>query len=179
MSKQRYIALLRGINVGGNKKIKMEDLREMLSKLGYENPKTVLASGNAAFDAEGNADEIKSTIEQGIESTFGFSVNVIILPREQIEKLVAANPFAGIEVTKETRLYVTFLPEKPSVTIEIPYHAPDGDFTILQVTDSEIISVLVLSAKMKTTDSMNILEAEFGKGITTRNWNTVLKIATL
>ena len=180
MAKQRYIVLLRGINVGGNKKIKMADLRTMLTDLGYDNPKTVLASGNAAFDSDDKAADIQSAIEGAIESTFGFSVSVIVIPRQQIEDLVDANPFDGIDITKDTRLYVTFLPAPPeNVTIDIPYHSDDGSFTILQVSDDEVCSVLDLSTGTKSTDAMKILESEFGKNITTRNWNTVLKIATL
>ena len=180
MSTTRYIALLRGINVGGNKMIKMADLRHLVESLGYDDVKTVLASGNVAWDTENDdADVMRTMIEQAIETTFGFSVSVIIIPQAQIETLVESDPFAGIEVTKDTRLYVTFLPEPPTSTLNIPYHAPDKDFSILRVSDTEICSVLTLSGKTRTTDSMNILEAEFGKNITTRNWNTVLKLENL
>lgn len=180
MPEIRYVALLRGINVGGHKKIKMADLREMFASLGFENTKTVLASGNVAWDAaDDDLASVQATIAGGIESTFGFSVSVIVMPRAQIERLVASDPFAGIEVTKETRLYVTFLPEPTPTTLNIPYHAPTQDFTILRVTDTEVCSVLTLSPTSRTVDSMKILEQEFGKHITTRNWNTVVKLAGL
>lgn len=180
MSTTRYIALLRGINVGGHKKIKMADLRAMFASLGFENTKTALASGNVAFDAESSGtDPLQAAIEQGIEATFGFIVSVIVMPREQVEHLVARDPFAGVEVTEDTRLYVTFLPEPTPTTLDIPYHAPAQDFTILCVTDTEVCSVLTLSPTSRTVDSMNILEQEFGKNITTRNWNTVEKLASL
>jgi uncharacterized protein (DUF1697 family) len=180
MSKTRYIALLRGINVGGSKKVEMAVLRTLLASLGFENVKTVLASGNAAWDAEG--DDIagmRSAIEQGIEATFGFSVNVMVRPRKQVERLVASDPFGDVEVTKDTRLYVTFLPAPTKAQLEIPYHAPAQDFTILSVTDTAVCSVLTLSPTSRTVDSMSILEQVFGKDITTRNWNTVVKLAGL
>jgi uncharacterized protein (DUF1697 family) len=180
MATTRYIVLLRGINVGGHKKIKMADLRAMLTTLGFANVKTVLASGNVGLDADrSDTAALKATIEGGIESTFGFTVSVIVFPREQVETLVKSDPFAGIEVTQDTRLYVTFLPEPPQTTLEIPYESPDADFTILRVTDTEVCSVLTLTPKSRSVDSMNILETEFGKNITTRNWNTVVKLATL
>jgi uncharacterized protein (DUF1697 family) len=180
MSKARYVALLRGINVSGNKKIKMEELREMFASREFENVKTVLASGNVAWDAESDdVDAMQATIEQGIEATFGFSVSVIVMPREQVERLVASDPFAGVEITKDTRLYVTFLPEPTATSLELPYHVPTQDFTILCVTDTEVCSVLTLSPTSRTVDSMSILEKEFGKSVTTRNWNTVVKLASL
>ena len=179
MPDSRYIALLRGINVGGNKKIKMADLRDMAESLGFENVKTALASGNMAWDADSSDTHALQTIlEQGIEQTFGFHVNVIVLPQTHIKALVASNPFADIEVTKDTRLYVTFLAKPTPTSLDIPYHAPTGDFTILRVTDTEVCSVLTLT-ETRTVNAMDILEEEFGKQVTTRNWNTVLKLASL
>jgi uncharacterized protein (DUF1697 family) len=176
----RYIALLRGINVGGNKQIRMADLRALFVSLGFENVQTALASGNAAFDAE-SADRgaLQAVIEGRIESTFGFPVSVIVMTRQHVETLVKDDPFAGINVTEDTYRYVTFLPEAPDGKIDLPYHTPGNDFTILRATDREVYSVLTLSPAFKTTDSMKVLETLFGKNITTRNWNTVLKIAEL
>lgn len=79
-------------------------------------------------------------------------------------------------------MYVTFLPEKSKDYVKIPYlpaqagESPEKDFTILRVTDNEVCSVLTLSKERKTTDAMHILEKTFGKNITTRNWNTIIRI---
>lgn len=178
MSNNRFIALLRGINVGGHKKIKMVDLRDMLASMGYAQVKTALASGNAAWDtAQSDVAVMRADIERNIAARFGFSVSTIVIPRTQIEKLVASDPFAGIEVTENTRLYVTFLPAPTPTTLEIPHHMEN--FSILRVTDNEVCSVLTLTPKSRTVDSMAILEDEFGKTITTRTWKTVLKLADL
>ena len=176
----RHIALLRGINVSGSKKIKMAELRELLTSLGFENVTTVLASGNVAWNAEGvDTAAMQTAIEHGIQATFGFSVDIIVMPRAQVERLVASDPFKGVPVTENTRLYVTFLPAPPKADLDISYHAPAQDFTILSVTDIAVCSVLTLSPTSRTVDSMSILEQKFGKNITTRNWNTVLKLADL
>jgi uncharacterized protein (DUF1697 family) len=179
MTATRYIALLRGINVGGHKKIKMADLREMFTALGFTSVKTALASGNIAWDAAGaDPDVMQAAIAQGIEDTFGFSVSVIVFPRAQVEALVDRAPFAGLEVTKETRLYVTFLPVPAPTTLDLPYRTATGDFTILSASDTEVCSVLTIT-HTRSVDAMQVLETEFGKNITTRNWNTVLKLAAL
>lgn len=176
----RYIALLRGINVGGRKKIKMADLRTMFSNMGFANAKTVLATGNIGFDTQKtDPSQLKTQISEEIKQAFGHDVNVLIRTQANIQTLVNTNPFTNIDVTENTRLYVSFLSSKAQHSLEIPYIAPAHNFTILQVSDDTVCSVLELSPKTRSTDSMKILEQEFGKNITTRNWNTVLKIADL
>lgn len=174
----QYIALLRGINVGGNKIVPMADLKKMLGKMGYKNVKTILASGNVLLEArETKAQKLAETIGKKFEETFGFNSHIIVRTAEQIKKLVESEPFKGITVTADTRLYITFLTEKPKSVLQIPYTSPDGGFQILAVNESEVCSVLTLSPKSDTVKSMAILEKEFGKNITTRNWNTVMKFS--
>lgn len=173
----RYVALLRGINVGGNKKVPMADLKKMLEKMGYTNVKTLLNSGNAMFDAAGTTEKkLRDEIENGIEKVFGFGAHTIIRPISEIEKLIKSDPFKGIKVTEATRLYVTFLSDKPTSKLKIPYESPDKLFKILRVDDHHICSVLTVTDTKNTTDVMGILEKEYGKNVTTRNWNTVQKM---
>ena len=176
----KYIALLRGINVGGNKKVPMAILRETLEALGYQNVKTLLNSGNVVFESdEKTIDVLAKTIEKKLEEVFNVHIPTILRTYDNIQKLIESDPFKNILVTPQTRLYITFLASKPSSNLPIPYKSPEKDFIILQVTDTEIISVLTLSEKRGTVDAMSILEKEFGKQITTRNWNTVVKISKL
>lgn len=173
----KYIAFLRGINVGGHKKVKMEELKKTFEALGFENVKTLLASGNVIFSAPPeNESTLVQKIEKKLETAFGHEIGVLIRKIETLQKLAEANPFAGIEVTPQTRLYVTFLAEKSSSSLKIPYETPDRNFIILSATGSEVCSVLTLSPDSRTVDLMSILEKEFGRKITTRNWNTIQKI---
>jgi uncharacterized protein (DUF1697 family) len=173
----KYVSFLRGINVGGNKKVPMGDLKNAVEALGFSNVTTLLNSGNVVFETdESHPDAVRKKIEKKIESVFGFHADVIIRTGEKIRKLVASDPFQGITVTKQTRLYVTFLGDKPLNNVKVPYESAEKDYKILSVTDGEICSVLTLSEKSRSVDSMSILEKTFGKDITTRNWNTVVKI---
>jgi uncharacterized protein (DUF1697 family) len=106
----------------------------------------------------------------------GHKVSVQIRSIDEIQKLADRAPFKKIKVTPETRLYITFLPEKPKSKLKIPYESPEKDFKILEVSDREICSVVTLSPGRGTLDMMGFVEKEFGKNITTRNWNTVGKI---
>jgi len=76
-------------------------------------------------------------------------------------------------------LYVTFLSETSDTSLEIPYESPEKDLRILRASNHEICSVLILSQKRGTVDLMSFIEKEFGKNVTTRNWNTVKKLAAL
>lgn len=177
----QYVALLRGINVGGNKKVPMADLKKLLEKSGYENVKTLLASGNVVFDSsEEKLVTITNNLEAIIEKKFGFPVPTVVRPMEEIQKLIISNPFKGITVTKDTRLYVTFRGDATNKkTLKIPYKDPECEFHLLKVTDGEIISYIIVDGSRGTVDAMGILEKEFGKNITTRNWNTVQKIGAI
>lgn len=173
----QYVALLRGINVGGNKIVPMAKLKNMLEKIGCTNVKTILASGNVLLESpEASATKLAAAIAKKFEETFGFDSHIIVRTAKQIETLVKSEPFKGIKVTPETRLYVTFLTEKPKHTLKIPHTSPDGGFKILAISDGEVCSVLTLTKSAGSVDAMKILEQTFGKNITTRNWNTVLKL---
>lgn len=171
-----YIAFLRGINVGGHKKVPMAELKQMFEKMGFKNVKTFLASGNVVFGTEKeNVKTLAEKIASNVEKAFGFLVHIIVRTVSDIEKMLQSEPFRDVKVTSQTRLYVTFLSEKPKSKLEIPYSSPDQSFRILNVTNGVIFSVVDLT-KTGTLDAMDFLEKEFGKNITTRNWNTVIKI---
>jgi uncharacterized protein (DUF1697 family) len=176
----KYAAFLRGINVGGNTKISMSQLNHALSAT-FTDVKTLLNSGNVVFESsESNEENVRQKVEEIIKKTFGLDIHVIVRTQKQLQALVTLEPFKKITVTPHIRLYVTFLLKKPATgSLKIPYESEEKDFRILQVIDREVISVLDLSKGKGTIDAMKILEKEFGKSVTTRNWNTVSKTATL
>lgn len=168
----KYAAFLRGINLG-KRQVKMGDLKIVLEEIGLENVKTLLASGNVIFESnEKDSTKLRKRIEAQLKSKFGFKIDTILRSIEEIEKLVKNNPFRKIEVNKDTRLYVTFFGEKQTKKIK----SDNPNFQILRITEDEICTVLTLDKNGRTLDLMNILEKEYGKNVTTRNWNTVLKI---
>lgn len=177
MNSIQYVAFLRGINVGGNKKVDMQELKKMFELAEYRNVKTLLNSGNVIFESDGkNKKYLAENIERKIEEKFGFHSDVILFSIPEIQKLVDLNPFKNITVTPDVRLYVTFTSDKPLSNLSIPYESPEKDFKILAVEGNAIISVLTLSETRKTPEAMMMLEKEFGRKITTRNWNTIIKI---
>jgi uncharacterized protein (DUF1697 family) len=175
----QYAGFLRGINVGG-KTLKMDALREALEAGGFENVSTVLASGNVVFEnKEIDQAKLRSGIEKIIKDTFGLNVHVIVRNVTELQKLIKSEPFKGIKVTPKTRLYVTFLSQAPKSKLKLPHKSLNGDYIMLQVSKGEAIGVLTLTPHSGTVDAMAVLEKEFGKDITTRNWNTILKVHSL
>jgi len=174
-----YAAFLRGINVG-EKQIKMDKLKDAFNAWGYHNVSTILASGNIIFDTQ-SADPkaVRQIITNGIKTAFGFEVSVFIRSIEELMLLAAKNPFAGFNESAQTKLYVTFLDQKVIPEIKIPYQSLGEKLVILSVTDREIFSVVTLTMDFGTSGMMVFLEKEFGSELTTRNWNTTIKILDL
>jgi uncharacterized protein (DUF1697 family) len=177
MSSIGYVAFLRGINVGGNSLIKMSELKSAFEDLGFQGVTSVLASGNVVFRAEGKLRPEKKQLEASLAKTFGLPIVVILRTQLQISELIALNPFK--KLSAHTKLQVSFLAEpiKPKGTF--PTQLPAEDFKVVQVSPGEVISVVDLTSKARTPELMSFLEKQFGKGITTRTWNTLEKIDAL
>ena len=171
-----YIALLRGINVGGHHKVPMADLRKEFKKLGSKKVETVLNSGNIIFDFNHDkAEHIENIISGQLKKTFGFTIPVVIRRSENFIELFSSKPFKSVGMTPETRLYATFLKNDNDIDISLPWCTPDNSYTIVERNNNTIMSVLDLSLS-QTTKAMATLESVFGKDITTRNWNTIERI---
>ena len=170
------VAFLRGINVGG-RVVTMAALKKAFEKMGCREVRTVLASGNVVFTPKEGKFSAKD-IEAHLAKALGFDVRVMVRSQTELLRLLKSDPFKGVRVSPETRLYVSFLAAKPRRKPKLPYRAADFPFTILKATGGEVLSVVELSAKGGTVDAMAILEEQFGKDITTRNWNTLAKLCT-
>lgn len=171
-----YVAFLRGINVGGHHKVPMADLRQEMEKLGYRKVTTLLNSGNIIFDAPADdPDHLEKTISGHLEKVFGFPIPTLVRKAKTLEELYNEDPFQKIEVTKDIRLYVSFLKNSPSMDLPLPWASTDHSYRILKVRDKTILSVLDLAVS-NTPKAMEALERFFGREITTRNWKTVERV---
>jgi uncharacterized protein (DUF1697 family) len=151
----KYVAFLRGINVGGNQKVSMEELKKVFSSLGFTDVVTILNSGNVIFTSSDSHTALPKMIEEALEKKFGFLPAVIIRTETQVQAIIAKDPFKHVNVTPQTRLYVSF-------------------------TDTEDLeSVIDITATKNTTDLMKDAEKKYGKRMTTRNWNTIVKISNM
>lgn len=169
-----YVAFLRGINSGKNPSTKMGDLKKAFESLGFENVKTILATGNVIFDSPAtNPNQLANQIQSKLTPLIGFASATTIREFEELKKFVASNPFASITETPKTRLQVTFL--KGPVRTKMTFPSFGVGYTILGIFQNTLCSVVDLT-QATTPDLMKILDKEFGKEITTRTWQTILKI---
>ena len=112
-----YVAMLRGINVGPGKIVKMERLRTSFEALGFGRVKTYVQSGNVIFESEQKSPtELSNKIEEKIQHTFGFSVPVLVKTSKEIEQIVGDNPLVKEKGIDHSKLHVTFLSDAPPKT---------------------------------------------------------------
>lgn len=171
-----YVAFLRGINVGGNTLIKMEDLRKAFESYGYGNVKTVMASGNVLFDAPRETTmALSKNIATKLQETFGREILAIVRSIDDLLEIEARQPFKDMEVTPKTRLFVTFVSENiKRRDISIP--SIHEGFRILNISDGTICSILYEQQGKGAVDLMSAIEKEFGQKVTTRSWNTITRL---
>lgn len=174
----RHVALLRGINVNGHRMIRMEDLRAMVATLGHGDVATLIQSGNVLFRAaEAPPAELADGIARGIAERFGLpDVPVVVLPGPELAAIVTANPFVA-EGIDPGRLHATVLARAPERG-EGPGPAglPTADRFALV---GRCVYVHCPNGYHRTRLTNAHFERRFGVPATTRNWNTLCRLALL
>ncbi|WNH13503.1 DUF1697 domain-containing protein [Thalassobellus suaedae] len=171
-----YIALLRGINVSGQKKVSMAELRELLSKSGLENVQTYIQSGNVIFQSsEKSIKALENNIQKSILDHFGFEVPVLVRTPKELKIIFDTCPFP--ETNKENS-YFSILHVVPDVNLiietqEIQY--PNEEFVITD--DCVYFYSPVGYGKAKCNN--NFFERKLKVSVTTRNYKTMLKLLSL
>src|ERR1041384_3315326 len=109
------IALLRGVNLGPHKRMKMDALRGVFESLGFTDVRTYLQSGNVVFRTkERNVQQLAKRIEDSIEQSFGFRSEVVLRTPGQLKEAIACCPFAARPGMEPNKLLITFLKDEPS-----------------------------------------------------------------
>lgn len=184
MSKK--IAVLRGINVAGKRKILMADLKALCEDLGWKNVVSYIQSGNLIFNSDVSNSELELQLEYAIANTYGFDVPVIVRNSNELEDIVKKNPFfkedslrqAQTDKDKINRIYLAFLKEKPTqenLEKTLAFNFEPDEF---QIKEKEVfLCYSERYSKSKLTN--NFLEQKLNVIATTRNWKTVLKLQEL
>jgi len=168
-----FVSLLRGINVGGQKKIPMETLRRVYKTLGYARVRTYVQSGNVVFDSAGiAASELVKGIEEQIVKTCGFTVPVFIRQPLELHAILTGNPYLINGSMDPAALHVTFLYQPPSKE-EWEYLCAPSDIADEFTLGEAVIYLHCPNGYGKTKLSNIFFERRLGTPVTTRNWNTV------
>lgn len=171
---QRYISLLRGVNVRGYRPVPMAKLSALVQGLGYSDVKTYLQSGNVVFrsDCEDRA-AIGSAIEKAIERALGFPVTVVMRGAGDLKKVIAKSPYVGRGEVKEAALYVTFLQSRPEPSLVKSLVAPDNAAADeFRLVGNEVY-LHCPGGYGRTKLSNMFFEKKLKVAATTRNWKTV------
>lgn len=170
------VALLRGINVGRNKRMAMADLRELVHALGYEDVRTHLQSGNVIYSSPALPNEAAAAIEGQIGRELGLTVKVIVRTRDELAQAIEANPL-GDCIGEPAKLIVTFLSMAPApdalTTIDPAEFKPE----LFRVGEREIYSFHPGGLNQSRL-SLALAKCLEGAG-TARNWNTVTRLLEL
>lgn len=177
---QTFISLLRGINVSGQKKIAMMDLKALYENLKFTDVTTFIQSGNVIFKSKeklSNAGFAKR-IEEAIFKKYGFDVPVIIRSEDEMKQVISANPFSKEKNIDEKKLHVTFLSEIPSEETAMSIQSIDFPPDRFIIRNKEIY-LLIPGSYGETKISNAFFEKKLKIKATTRNWNTVNKLSAM
>lgn len=168
-----YISMLRGINVSGQKRIRMEELCQIYQALNFSNVETYLQSGNVVFEAtEQDKDKLATATEAEIENTLGFSIKVFVRGIGEFVRIIAGNPFLTTKHLEPVKIHVTFLYKTPQGKVLDDLNNPNEDGDEFSVAGNKIY-IYCPNGYGRTKLNNNFFERRFDMPATTRNWNTV------
>ncbi|WP_159022534.1 DUF1697 domain-containing protein [Formosa sp. L2A11] len=171
-----YIALLRGINVSGQKKVPMAELRELMANLGFVNVKTYIQSGNVVFQSsEKNLSVLEAKISETISETFGFEVPVLVKNESQLQEIFNFNSFSEEE---RPTSYFTLLSEIPKVELVESVLEETYKDEVFTITDS-CVYLYSKHGYGKAKCNTNFFERKLKVSATTRNFKTMQKLLSL
>lgn len=174
----RYIALLRGINVGGNKIIPMQDLRDLCSSLGFKDINTYIQSGNLIFSSAKGHTELESSLKNAITKQFGFDVKILIFTFEEYKRLLNSNPFTDNDEDGRN-IYLTFLEKVPGDDLAThkleALASSEESFKII----GQVVWLKFPGGRSDTKLTNNNVEKVLGLSATTRNLKTSFKLLSL
>ncbi|WP_431162526.1 DUF1697 domain-containing protein [Flagellimonas beolgyonensis] len=171
-----YIALLRGINVSGQKKIKMAELRSVLENIGLKNVQTYIQSGNIVFDHnDTDTKALEIRVHDEIEKQFGFDVPVLILESKDVDHILNESPF---EDDGENKLYYVLLKNAPTEGLKSDFNNLTFDQEDFYITDT-CVYLFCRNGYGNAKLNNNLIERKLKVEATTRNHKTMLKLLEL
>jgi uncharacterized protein (DUF1697 family) len=175
----KYAALLRGINVGGNKKVPMADLRAMTARLGFDDPKTLLQSGNLVFSAKSQPmNKLEELLEAATKKHIGAECSYLLRNADEWAKIVAANPFKTEAKADPAHLAVTFCREAPAAAALQALKSEIRGKEEFKAVGRELF-VWYPDGMGTSRLALALSKNRLGTICTARNWNTVTKVGAL
>lgn len=170
------ISMLRGVNLGPHKRVKMDALRKLYESLGLKDPQTYVQSGNVLFKTrEQNLGRVAKRIEEAIERTFGFQADVVVRTTSELKDALAKNPFAARTGIDPARLLVTFLASDPGEEARAKIRQIKAEPEELWIEGRELY-IYFPNGLARPKLSIPLIERTLKTSATGRNWNSVRKM---
>ena len=167
----RYAGFLRGVTPMN---AKMPELKAALEDAGFTNVTTVISSGNVVFDSrKATVESLERKVEKAFTDRLGHSFLTIVRAIDDLNALLAADPYRSHKLASNAKRIVTFLRDQPEDKLDLPIELHGA--RILAMKGREIFSAYVPTPKGPVF--MQLIEKTFGKDVTTRTWETVAKVA--
>lgn len=170
-----YIAILRGINVSGQKTVPMAELRRQLMELDLKDLKTYIQSGNLVFKSDENASMLQNIIRETMQGYFGFDVPTLVLSARDFFEIIENSPFQKHDITK---MHVTFLSAEPDPKIVESLPRSSNPREVFHVTPKAVY-VYCPDGYGRTKINNTFFEKKLQVTATTRNWKTCLKLTEM
>jgi uncharacterized protein (DUF1697 family) len=171
----QYVALLRGI-MPSNPNMRQAKLKGVLEALGFARVQPVLASGNVVFESpRRSAAAIEAQMEAAWPAQLGFTSTTIVRSRAELERIVALDPYAGLEHQKDTYLLVTFFKRRTTLPFSPPFQPKGQPWRVVAAADRVIFSVIDTTTG-QTPGLMTWFDRTFGREVSSRTWKTVHRI---
>ena len=170
-----YIALLKGINVGGHKKVPMAELRDLLSKSGFQNVQTYIQSGNVVFQSSEETKNLEDKIQNAISSHFGFEVSVIVKTNAELRLIFDSCPFENAKKEKSYFIILNKIPERNLIE-EVNKISYDAEEIIIK---NNCLYFYCSKGFGQAKFNMSTYERKLNLVGTSRNYNTMVKLLSL
>ena len=175
----KYIALLRGINVSGQKKILMKDLKHLLENLGYKDVVTYIQSGNVVFNSmTRTTHKLEKEISKGIAAEFGYEVPVVVRTRDQISTILKNNPYRDKELLETNKIGYVLFKQVPKEDLLTAFNKMSFKNEVFTIIDNCGYLVYYKGAGNAKLDN-NLIERKLKINATSRNHRTMMKLMEL
>jgi uncharacterized protein (DUF1697 family) len=174
-----YLALFRGINVGGHRKVAMAELRDLLTQLGFDNARSLLQSGNLVFRSRWRTTaQLERLLETEVETRFDLRTDFFVRTAEEWKTVIAQNPFPEAAELDPAHLVLMFLKDAPDGEQVTALQSAIAGPEVVRAHGSQLSIVYPLDIGHSRLTS-TLIERKLGTRGTGRNWNTVLKLGAL
>jgi uncharacterized protein (DUF1697 family) len=174
-----FIALLRGVNVSGQKKMPMVEVRKMMTSIGFNDVQTYVQSGNIIFGSELNStEEMEGLIHTAIENTFGYDVPVLVKSVSEIKDVIAKNPYNNENDLAQNRVYFVLLQDTPNAELVEAFEEMDFPNEKFMVSNS-CVYLCCENGYGKAKLNNNLIERKLKVKATARNYRTMNKLLEL